>query len=360
MPLKGDGEITARVMAVVNTNAWAKAGVMIRETLASGSRHATQVVTPTSGTAFQRRTATNGSSVSTQGNGFATPQWVRIIRRGNTFSGYYSPDGVNWMQQGTEAIGMAPDVYIGLCVTSHADGVLCTGVFDNVTFGSQTDNLLRDEMLGTNASVWMRIAFETEETDFFDSLRLQMRYEDGFVAFLNGVEVARDNLTGPPQWNSSADRNRSDALMGQPTVLDLSRRKALLRDGRNILAIQGLNDGASDPMFLIVPEFAASGEVKVPQYLVTATPGRPNISGAIGVVAGPQFSQPRGLYDAPFILALSCDTPGAVIRYTTDGKPPTETSGSVYSEPIVVRATTCIRAAAFKPGFMPSAVDTHT
>ncbi len=360
MPLRGDGELTARVIGMAITHAWAKAGVMIRETLTPGSRHAMEVITAGSGTAFQRRTATGGTSVSTHGNGYTTPHWVRIVRRGNTFSGYYSPDGVAWAQQGTEAISMAQDVYIGLCVTSHDPEQLCAAVFDNVTFGSQTNNLLRDQMLGQSASLWARIQFEAEETEFLDSLRLQLRYEDAFVAWLNGVEVARDNFTGVPRWNSVADRNRPDASMGVPMVVDLSDYRDLLREGHNVLAIHGLNDSREDQTFLVAPELTASGATMVAQYLATPTPGRANIAGAVDIVASPQVSHTRGLYDSPFVLSLSCDTPGATIRYTTDGKPPTETSGRLYTEPIPIRTTTCIQVAAFRLGWMPSGVQTYT
>jgi hypothetical protein len=97
-----------------------------------------------------------------------------------------------------------------------------------------------------------------------------------------------------------------------------------------------------------------------PQYFPIPTPGRPNVSDSVDVVAGPRFSHEHGLYDDPFTLTLSCDTPGATIRYTTDGKPPMETGGQVYTAGIVIQATTCVRAAAFKVGCLPSPVHTRT
>ncbi len=360
MPLRGDGELTAFVLGMVDTDPWAKAGVMIRETLAANSRHATEVVSPRSGTAFLRRTTAGGATASAQGNGYKPPYWVRITRRGNVFSGYYSPDGVNWAQQGTVTIAMAQDAYIGMCVTSHATGAICAAVFDRVSFGSQTNNLLRDKMLGVNASLWMRAEFEAEQTAFFDSLRLQMRYEDGFVAWLNGVEVTRANFTGTPRWDSTADSDRSDLLMGNPAVLDLSRYKGFLRDGRNVLAIQGLNDIKANSVFLVAPELDASGQVRIPQYFVTPTPGKVNVSGAVDLVAAPELSHERGFYSGTFQLSIFCDTPGATIRYTTNGAKPTEVSGLTYSGPVTINTTTCLRVAAFKPGWMPSPVQTHT
>lgn len=129
----GDCDITARVTGVSNTNVWAKAGVMIRETLATGSTHAMVVVTPGSGVAFQRRTATNGSSASTAVSGITAPEWVRITRAGNVFTAYYSADGTNWTTMGSVTITMSTSVYIGLPVCSHVSGTLCTATIDYVT-----------------------------------------------------------------------------------------------------------------------------------------------------------------------------------------------------------------------------------
>ncbi|MEO7101160.1 MAG: LamG-like jellyroll fold domain-containing protein [Luteolibacter sp.] len=129
----GDCDITARVTAVGNTDPWAKAGVMIRETLAAGSRHAMVIVSPGSGVSFQRRTTTNGNSDHTTTSGLAAPYWVRMTRVGNVFTAYRSADGTNWTSMGSVTISMSTSVYIGLPVTSHVSGTLCTGTISNVT-----------------------------------------------------------------------------------------------------------------------------------------------------------------------------------------------------------------------------------
>jgi regulation of enolase protein 1 (concanavalin A-like superfamily) len=359
-PFKGDGELTARVFGMFDTDPAAKAGVMIRESLAAGSRYAMEVVTPGCGILFQRRTATSGASTATSGNAWTVPYWVRIARHGNQFTGYLSADGVTWTQQGTATISMAQSVYMGLCVTSHVPGSMCAAVFQEVSFGSQASGHLTDEMLGRNASLWTRIEFEAEETDFFDSMALQMRYEDGFVAWLNGVEVAWDNVIGTPRWNSTAAGDRADASMSQTVVFDLSSRTSLLREGRNVLAIQALNDDPGDETLFLSPELAASGQASVPQYFSPPTPGKANTSSAVEVVASPRFSHQRGFYTASFALTLSCETSDAVIRYTTDGSAPTETSGQIYSGPIPISQTTCVRAGAFKIGCLTSRIATYT
>ena len=137
-PLSGDGQIIARVASLQNTNTWAKAGVMIRETLAANSRHALMAVTPGAGTAFQRRLTSGATSISTTGPRVRAPYWVKLERSGNTFSGYASSDGVNWALVGSSVIAMADTVYVGLAVTSHNNSALCTAAMDGVSVTTGT------------------------------------------------------------------------------------------------------------------------------------------------------------------------------------------------------------------------------
>jgi hypothetical protein len=133
-PLTGDGSITARVVSQTNTNPWAKAGVMFRETLNAGSRYAAVELTPGNGATYQARTVANAAAVSTAGPGtIAAPYWARLTRMGSTLTGYVSPDGVTWTLLGQYTVPMTPQVYVGFAVTSHADGTLGTAAFDNVS-----------------------------------------------------------------------------------------------------------------------------------------------------------------------------------------------------------------------------------
>ena len=217
-----------------------------------------------------------------------------------------------------------------------------------------------EAMVGASTTLWTRFEFDADETAAFDSLQLRMRYDDGFVAFLNGTEVARANFTGPLQWDSVADSDRSDLLMVESVEFDLSAYRNLLRDGRNVLAIAAINNDTLSDTLLVSPELTATGDVLVPQYFSVATPGRPNTAEAVNLVAPPQFDPPRGLYDGPFALTLTCDTPGAVIRYTTDGTAPTQSTGIAYTGPVTISRTSCLRAGAFRAGWTPSVVQTHS
>jgi hypothetical protein len=133
--LTGAGSIVARVESVENTNAWAKAGVMIRETLNADSTHAMIVVTPAQGVSFQRRNVTGDTSADDTTAGISTPYWVKIERdlSGN-FTAYSSTNGSTWQMQGMpDNISMSSNVYIGLAVTSHDAALSCQAVFSNVT-----------------------------------------------------------------------------------------------------------------------------------------------------------------------------------------------------------------------------------
>jgi len=134
--LTGTGSITARVESIDNTNSWAKAGVMIRETLNADSKHAMMIVSASSGVSFQRRPETGGASSSNDDpGGITAPYWVKIERdlSGN-FSAYSSANGSTWQKVGVaEPIQMGSNVYMGLAVTSHDAALTCQAVFSNVS-----------------------------------------------------------------------------------------------------------------------------------------------------------------------------------------------------------------------------------
>ncbi|MBA3886479.1 MAG: metallophosphoesterase [Acidobacteria bacterium] len=132
--LAGDGEIVARAATIENTDQWAKAGVMMRETLGAGSRHAFALVSPSKGLAFQRRLTTGGESVHTSGGAGTAPRWVRLVRSGSTtFSAYVSSNGTSWTLVGSETISMGSTIHVGLAVTSHNNSRVCAATFDQVT-----------------------------------------------------------------------------------------------------------------------------------------------------------------------------------------------------------------------------------
>jgi regulation of enolase protein 1 (concanavalin A-like superfamily) len=136
--LTGNGSITVKVESVGNTNGWAKAGVMIRESLDPGSRHAAVVVTPSNGVSFPRRVLDNDVSTQINQTGVTAPHWVRLTRTGDVFKAEHSADGKTWASVGPDAtassasIPMLGTVHIGLCLTSHNTAAVTTAQFPGV------------------------------------------------------------------------------------------------------------------------------------------------------------------------------------------------------------------------------------
>lgn len=139
LPVTNNCTIVARVMSVQGINAWSKAGVMIRASLDANAANAFIAATPSNGLAFQYRSSAGGTSLNNASPGLTAPYWVRLVRNGNTFTGFRSADGVNWTHQGSSTIAMASTVYAGLAVTSHDSSTSCTAVFENVTIPGWTN-----------------------------------------------------------------------------------------------------------------------------------------------------------------------------------------------------------------------------
>jgi fibronectin type 3 domain-containing protein len=129
----GDCTIIARVVSVQNIDPWSKAGVMICASLDAGAANAFVAVTPGNGVTWQNRSSAGGGTSYNNTSSLNAPYWVKLVRSGNTFTGYRSPDGVTWTQQGTTTITMSSAVYVGLALTSHNSSSLCAATFDNVT-----------------------------------------------------------------------------------------------------------------------------------------------------------------------------------------------------------------------------------
>jgi len=134
--LTGEGAIAARIDSVEHVHDWTKAGVMMRNTLNSDSEYAAVVITPTKRVCLQYRPVAgrNALSIHTDPNAVTLPHWVRLVRKGNTFTAQHSYDGLSWKDlQGNDSltpgaktwpavveIPMNEAVYVGLAVTSHA------------------------------------------------------------------------------------------------------------------------------------------------------------------------------------------------------------------------------------------------
>ncbi len=138
-PLNGDGVIVVHVASQDNTDGSAQAGIMIRETLNPGSKHAAMLITPSNGILFERRLTTGGGTSLTVFSGVAAPYWLKLVRTGNTLTGYRS-DGTSWIRVGSAAtVTMATSVYVGLAVSSNSNVAVSQASFDNLNLGPKAN-----------------------------------------------------------------------------------------------------------------------------------------------------------------------------------------------------------------------------
>ena len=176
---------------------------------------------------------------------------------------------------------------------------------------------LRTPMYGVNSTAYLRYQFNLVDPSQLTRLTLRVRYDDGFVAYLNGMEVARRNAPATNDWQSAATRSHPDSLAGAFEELNLTTSLDSLVAGNNVLAIQGLNTSPSNPDFLIHPELTATtigGYSLIPRYFTTPTPGATNGLGTTDL--GPLISGVDSSYPPPARPAL-----GAAITVTAKVKP---------------------------------------
>jgi len=207
---------------------------------------------------------------------------------------------------------------------------------------------------GINSSLYQRIPFTVPDVSALQSLTLRVKYDDGFVAYLNGQEVVRRNAPAAVQYNSTATASRPAASALVAEEINLSGSLAAVVTGPNVLAIQALNESAADTDFLLVPELVEYDITPTNLvYFATPSPGALNTSGFFAFVADTRFSHDRGFYETNFSLSITSATPGVTIRYTTNGTVPSLTNGYTYTGSLPISGTTVLRAAGFKDGYQP-------
>ena len=117
---------------------------------------------------------------------------------------------------------------------------------------------LQTSMYNVNATAYLRIPFTVSDLSALSGLRLRMKYDDGFVAYLNGTEIVRRNAPTTVLYNSAATADRLDLLSTMYEEIDVTAFLSALRQGVNVLAVQGLNRSLSDTDMLLVPELLAT------------------------------------------------------------------------------------------------------
>lgn len=205
--LRGNSSIIARVESLDSTDPWAKAGVMIRESLDSGSRFAAVFATPDNGVHFQLRIDTDSAASSVPvmtpaQESLKTPVWVKLERKGNQFSAYYSSalrDPI-WtpIADKPQVIIMAPTVRVGLAVTSHVQGILCGSRFASVDIsgveGSITDAEILEDPRGAIQNAYQDLE---QLGNWRENSATLKKYENLIANSLFTIARARE-LSGEP------------------------------------------------------------------------------------------------------------------------------------------------------------------
>ena len=225
-------------------------------------------------------------------------------------------------------------------------------------YGALIVSDLDSPMYNRSSSVYVRLPFSVTNLSAFNHLMLNVRYDDGFVACLNGQAVASRNAPASPAYNSTATASHV-GITFESIVIDLT--PGLLVTGTNLLAIQGLNLASNDLDFFFQAELVSQQVTNNANlYLWPPTPGQVNGAGYLGFVADTKFSVNRGFCDTPFDVTITCATPGSTIYWTTNGSAPSPPNGTVFTAPLHVDHTLAIRAAAYAPNLIPTEAETHS
>ncbi len=195
--LNGNGSVTVKVDSLVNTNAWAKAGVMIRDSLDAGSPMAYMIQSFSSGVSFGWRLTSGATCGSSTQAGIVAPQWVKLTRTGNAFTAQYSADGKTWKdivdtsaKPVSTTINMGANIYIGLAVTSHNSGATTTAELSGAaTTGGVT---------GSWQEAW--IGDDPDRTNGLSSLYVAVEDSAGKVAVATNPDPAAVAASTWTEW----------------------------------------------------------------------------------------------------------------------------------------------------------------
>jgi CotH kinase protein/Lamin Tail Domain/F5/8 type C domain len=217
-----------------------------------------------------------------------------------------------------------------------------------------------DQMDGYSTVAWLRAAVPASGLAV-TRLTLDVRADDGFIAFLDGSEAARDNMSGDSAAATAVD-------VEEATGFDLD--PALLGEEGALFAVALYDVGDGDALLdleLTAQEIATDAASWVGFDL--PTPGEPNGAGIDGWVEDPTADPPRGFYDDPIATTLTTTTAGATQVYTLDGTLPSRENGTVVAPadaatpPVAVvdlSTTSVVRVVAYRDGWADSDPATHT
>jgi hypothetical protein len=268
--------------------------------------------------------------------------------------------GLGYASDPSEVVGPTTPVRYLIPTNSSVDATWTNPAFNDVawtmgnasigyeTSGSDFASLIQTPVPAGTTTAYIRIPFNVSSLNTYIR-SLQMKYDDGFVAYLNGTRIASANAPATLAYNSVSTDQHSDNQAVQYVGFDVDEYSHLLHVGQNTLAIHLLNISSGSSDLLLVPKLTLETRTliqpPVEGFTLSPTPGEANTNLQASPVL---FSRPGGTFSSQFQLVLSTGNSSETIHYTTDGSLPGATS-PIYTGPINITTTTRIRARAFGP-----------
>ncbi|MCA9188880.1 MAG: lamin tail domain-containing protein, partial [Planctomycetales bacterium] len=315
-------------------------------------------------------------SIDSAGSGTRRTRWTElasgvehVLADPYTFDGSIAPtsNDDNVLRTSVESSPQGTLLLRGVQLETNRSVVVNALEIGRPSFAGLIGLDLKLPMENVNSSAYMRSPFDVADPASVGSMFLDIQYDSGFVAYINGQEVARRHAptaTGvPPSFDAAATVERSSSETVAAETIDLTSWISLLQGGGNILAIHGMNSAATNDDFLIRPVLRLASDVTQSlRYFDPPTPGAANSTGVVDFVDAVDFSVSHGFFDSPFSLTLSTATANADIYYTYDGSVPAPNNSAAvpYDTPFMVDGTTTIRAAAYRTDFSRSPIGTNT
>jgi endonuclease/exonuclease/phosphatase family metal-dependent hydrolase len=333
-PLAGNGEVVARVMSIQNTNAYAKAGVMIRGALTAGSAHVILDVKPGGGVEFMSRNANGGSTAFIAGAAVTLPVWLRLKRDATTVIGSWSADGATWTELGRTTITLPTPAYVGLPVASHSTS-LNTSTFTNVNVIPEAANVPPIVAIDTPVSdatfaAPATVALVATASDSDGSIT-------GVQFLANDVPLGTDT-TSPYEWTWTGVPAGSYSLVAVATD---SRGDRTRSTPVSITVTAALDISPPAAPSLSMPSPGATGLSASVALNWAAAQYATHYDVALGTAAAPpavSLNQTITSYQPPGALSYNTtyywrvtaknsggSTPGPLWSFTTEAAPPADT-----------------------------------
>lgn len=198
--ITGDGEILARVVSMDTADVWNKCGVMIRESLAPGSRYGMVLISSGSGAAFQYRSATDGQSGEEDlMPDVRPPYWVKLVKTGSTLTGFVSNEGFTWTQMGEPVdvgFGASVPVYAGIALTSHNINRLTKATVDRYLYSGLLDVQLQDFKASVSLDNTINLAWTTTLENNIQAFTIERSMDNLHYQDIDTVAAQNDgNIT---------------------------------------------------------------------------------------------------------------------------------------------------------------------